>query len=98
MISSVKIGKRKYKVAYEDMTEDLWGHIEYKTQTIHVNNTIPLIDMQVTLLHEIMHGIFNEMGRKSNMKDEDLICAISECLYSVIRDNPKMIQYIRQNG
>jgi len=92
---SVQIGWRKYRIEQFDVRETRQDGTSYGT----VNNNEALIrlysqqsdgEKAVTLLHEIMHGIFYATGHTEWCDNEDLITLISEQLYFVIKENPEI--------
>jgi hypothetical protein len=93
----VKIGWREYMIEpgehrTGDGGGDLYGEITYEENKIYVWDKLSHDNQCVTLLHEIIHGIFYLSGRKENRNDEPLIEAISENLYQVIKENPDMFK------
>ena len=68
--SSVNIFGREYKIEYVDRPSDvdiykresLWGQIDYWTRTIRIyDNGRNLEDIFETIIHEVLHGISEEM-------------------------------------
>lgn len=94
----VKIGWRNYKVMQgEDRRDEkgnmLIGQIDYDSHTIYLKkNIIDEDEKCLSFLHEILHGIFYSEGQTKLRSNEDLIMAISEGLYQVIKDNPDMFK------
>jgi Zn-dependent peptidase ImmA (M78 family) len=93
----VKIGWRNYKVNKSDAKrntkgETLYGEIDYGEQTIYINNEYCQDQMKVTLLHEIIHGIFNKQGQVDWGCNEALIESIAEGIYELILDNPNLFK------
>jgi len=93
---TVKIGWRNYLVAActnrkDALEEVVAGEIDYDNHIIYLDETIVQPHQkQLTLLHEIIHGIFQYQGHTEWRKNEELIEAISEGLMQVILDNPKL--------
>jgi hypothetical protein len=94
MISDkVKIGWREYIIKQgehrtADNGGDLYGQIKYDDNEIYLYDKQTEENKHVTLLHEIIHGIFYMSGHSEWRGNEDLIECVSEGLYQVIRDNP----------
>jgi hypothetical protein len=93
----VKIGWRNYKVEQgehraADNGGDLYGEIQYEKSNIFLYDKLPEDEKCVTLLHEILHGIFYITGHKDLRENESIIECISENLYQIIRDNPEMFK------
>lgn len=94
--SSVIILGRWYAIAYVDnpaevdmyKRQSLWGQIDYWTRTIRIYDAgRPIEDITETLLHEILHGIAEELHLKSfknaaNHDELDLLAlALSDVLF-----------------
>lgn len=95
----VKIGWREYLIqkygARRNTNGDLLcGEIDYVKHTIYLNNEYSEEQMKVTLLHEIMHGIFNREGHTDWRENEDLIDAIAEGLFELLKDNPELFKEV----
>ena len=93
--NNIKVGWRNYTIEFVDeIDEDLSnGEINFNEQNIKINKNIKSIDEKnFTLLHEIIHGIFYSQGHSEWNDNEDLVDAISEGLFQVIKDNPKLFK------
>ena len=95
---TVKIGWRNYTVTQGehragDNGGDLYGEISYEKRKIFLYDKMDEDERNVTLLHEIAHGILYNMGSVLRT-DENFITAFSENLYQVIKDNPNMFKGI----
>jgi len=91
----VKIGWREYEIVQGEHRTgadggDLYGEISYENNKIYIYDKLDADNKAVTLLHEIIHGIFYLAGRTDNRNDEGLIECLSENLYQVIKENPKI--------
>lgn len=91
---NVKIGWRNYTVAQGehragDNGGDLYGQIEYEKRQIFLYEKIDTDEKSVTLLHEMLHGIFFNMGNALR-EDENFVTALAENLYQVIKENPEI--------
>ncbi|MFA5252670.1 MAG: hypothetical protein WC454_08825 [Phycisphaerae bacterium] len=90
----VKIGWRTYEInqnehkTSDNGKNDLWGEIDYDRNKIYIYEKQPEEVKPVTLLHEIVHGIFCLSGHSDWRDNEDLVNCIAENLYQVILDNP----------
>ena len=88
----VKIGWRTYEVEQDehrsaDNGGDLYGEIKYEEGKIYLYDKQSEENKNVTLLHEIIHGIFFMTGHSDYRTNEDLITLLSENLYQVLKDN-----------
>jgi len=91
----VKIGWREYTITQgehrsDDCGNDVLGSIAYERNEIFIYENQNHDNKAVTLLHEIIHGIFFLSGRADDMRNEPLIECLSENLYQVIKENPEM--------
>lgn len=93
---SIKIGWRNYIVKFcEDRRDEegnlLNGEIDYTNHVISIDKNIINEDEKiVTFLHEMIHGIFHNQGHLKWRDNENLVCAVSEGLFQIIKDNPKV--------
>lgn len=87
-METVKIGGLIYEVSKESdlqgKTEE-WGHIEYKTGKIVLDDSQSQQIEDQTLIHEITHGILVEAGYAQH--EEEQADRIGKILYQVLTDN-----------
>jgi hypothetical protein len=93
----VKIGWRVYDIEQSEHRTgdngcDLYGEINYEGQKIFIYDKLSEDNKSATLLHEILHGVFYISGHEEWRKNEELIDCITENLYQVIKDNPKLFK------
>ncbi len=71
---SIVILGRKYKITYHnnpanvdaEKRSSLWGQIDYWTRRIRIyDNGRDKVDIFETILHEILHGLANDLNLKS---------------------------------
>lgn len=90
----VKIGWKNYdvvktktrQVLAED-SRDLYGQIDYNDIVIYINNQYNGEQQKATLIHELIHGIFEMYGITDN---EEMVTTLGNGLYAMIVDNPKL--------
>lgn len=93
----IKIGGLDYDVieepnlCAEDGTRRLNGHIVYDRCQIKIDNGLNPQAKNITMWHEIIHGILTHAGVKDH--DETHIEVLSYGLDQVLRDNPYLRQY-----
>ncbi len=63
------------------------GQILYMKQKILIRADLTDERKKVTLLHETLHGIFEQLGFKEECDNEHLIDALSTALIQVMSDN-----------
>ena len=95
----IKIGWRDYSVEFteeridEEEGELLDGEIDFLNHIIYIDNNLYYEDEKViAFLHEVIHGIFHYQCHSDWCNNEDLVEAVSEGLFQVMRDNPKLFE------
>jgi len=94
--NNIKIGWRDYTVEFieERIDEDeelLDGEIDFSNHIIYINNDLLNEDEKiVTFLHEMIHGIFYSQSHLEWGDNEELVGAVSEGLFQIIKDNPRL--------
>lgn len=86
----IKIGGLVYSVEQtENITfgHEYGGEIHFKDLKINIRPTSRR-RREACFLHEVMHAIFDNLGYKDH--DEKELDALSNALYALIVDNPKM--------
>lgn len=94
----VKIGPYTYEVIYsKDVGEQSgsYGSINYNELKIFIDDSKPLQMQEATLLHEVMHGLFNTTGINDRIAEkvehpaheEEIVCNLSTAWYQFINDN-----------
>ena len=99
---TLKIGWRNYTINQSEHKAgnnggDLYGQIEYEKRQIYLYDKIDADEKSVTVLHEVLHGIFYNMGNALR-EDENFVTALAENLYQVIKDNPEMFGKGKEQG
>lgn len=99
----VRIGAIDYDVKLADnMTPNsgnengiVLGEIVYRKALIYLSPDQNPQVMRQTLMHEIAHGILHQAGHYEN--DEAIVTALGYGLTALIRGNPDLIRYIRED-
>lgn len=76
---------------------DAMGLTDVNISSIFVDNSLSTSIEADTLLHEVLHHVFYLGGGREHFEDEDeerIVCALSTLLYGVIKENPKLIEYL----
>ena len=79
---------------YAEKEELYFGEIEFDRNRILISKDISKERKEVTLLHEILLSVFQQLGFKKENDNEHLICSLSEALIMVIKDNPKLLTFL----
>lgn len=75
----------------EDFAEHFNGEIVHSKQEIRVVASLGPDIARETLLHEVIHGI--ERATATDLSEEQ-VRAFSRGLYAVMRDNPKLVEWL----
>jgi len=89
-MDKVKVGGLTYKIKDEKgLTNDgqeCYGLCDHQSLVISMNNKFKGQRYNQTLIHEIMHAVFDEAGL-SVANEEDIVNRISLVWYQVLTDN-----------
>jgi hypothetical protein len=93
---TVKVGAVDYRILLEGADPDEYGACDTATQIIHLSKNQTAQNVSDTLLHEIMHAIWNESGIFMNKKpnEETIVRTMSTWVRMVLRDNPDVASFI----
>lgn len=86
--NSVNICGLDYEIIYSDTLikeKQLSGEIDYINQVITLDGTVSDEKKTIILYHEIVHGIFQELGYTYLHDDEVLVSSISSMMYHSIK-------------
>lgn len=75
-----------------------YGHIDFIKNTISLSATesMSVGQTNITLLHEILHGIFQHYGTAVVLENEEtVIDVLAKGLYQVVRDNKEFMEEIQ---
>jgi hypothetical protein len=76
---------------------ELWGQHSSKDQTIRLDTSIPSDHKRLEVLfHEAFHGLYNHYELADDDKEERIVACLSSGLLMLLRDNPKLLKYIRE--
>lgn len=96
----IKVGFRSYRVFLH--AEELAGpdgpavgQCRHNASEIHVATSQPPREIANTLLHEIMHGIWDvyTLGETVKNDEESIVNCLTNGLCGVIRDNPGLAKW-----
>ena len=94
---SIKVGALHFEVELvRDFNEDgrpLDGQIDHGMAKITIKGNLNKQLQVQTLLHEIVHAIESQTGRRQELK-EPMIDALAFGFYQVLRDNPDLVKAI----
>ena len=98
MADTVKIGYRSFSIEPfpNGFCDKLDGQTDFENLTVRLNaGSLPPVK-SCTLLHEILHVIWDDASLKDEDGEERVITALANGLSQVIRDNPDVIKFITQ--
>lgn len=93
----IKIGCHKYKVEYESTViiggEEVFGKINMSDDTITICSELTKSRQFATLIHEITHGILEEIGNPfaKLMDEEQFVKPFANILSQVLTDNKDLL-------
>ncbi len=97
--NTVKIGWKKYDVlckpAVLNSGQELFGQIDYASQTITLREGNKQDQSECTLIHEILHGIDDMYGIGLG---EEAVTKLANAIYTLVKDNPALIGAERRSG
>ena len=89
----IMIGAHEYKVIYQDIVlidgESALGKIDITNGIIHIANTQSKLRQYTTLIHEVVHGILDEIGNPfvELMDEEHFVKPFANVLSQVLINN-----------
>ena len=93
---SIKILSQKYmivEVPVIEQGERYAGLIDHFNNTIYLCSTLNEDKKSVTLLHEILHAVFAQLGFSEEHDNEHLIDSLASSIYQVLRDNKNLFTF-----
>jgi len=98
---TVRLDPFTYKVTFVTILPEAVGHSATDVGEIQVSESQTEENQRSTLVHEILHAIIGqglrEFLREPDPKFEEQIVALLEPrLFGLIRDNPKLIDYLQE--
>ena len=73
-----------------------YGRIDYDSSTISIDANVSEYTKNVSLLHEIVHGILDARGFYEESTDEDFVEQVARCLYSTLLHSPDLLKLIQK--
>lgn len=101
--TKIKVGANDYKVTtfkecQTDETGEYRGRVRYRDRTMHIVQDSIAIDTADTVLHETLHCVVDHYGLHNILKEneEQTVSQLSSGLIMVFRDNPKLLDYLKE--
>jgi predicted nucleic acid-binding protein len=97
-MKSVKVGPTDFSIEYVPLNDELFGDFSYINSRIRIEENLKGTALVDTVLHEILHAIWKLGQLKDKREDEERAVAImATYLTQVLRDNPKMLTWLKKN-
>ena len=97
MPARIKVGHMVYKVEpCETMSGLLLGEIDYEKQTIQIKTSVASDIQRETLVHELIHSVLLHTGELDKNNDEPFVMRLAAALTTVIRENPQLMNFLRE--
>tara|TARA_R110001606_G_scaffold99217_1_gene219024 strand:- start:452 stop:751 length:300 start_codon:yes stop_codon:yes gene_type:complete len=97
-MKSVKVGPTDFSIEYVPLNDELFGDFSYINSRIRIEQNLKGTALVDTVLHEILHAIWKLGQLKDKREDEERAVAImATYLTQVLRDNPKMLTWLKKN-
>ena len=90
MNQTVKVLSQEYVIKRVDVIDkdaSILGMIDHIENAIYIKNNLTPEKEKVTLIHEILHAIFEQLGFDDEHDNEHLIKCLSTALYQVLQGN-----------
>lgn len=94
-INILGVNYKKEEVDIIDDNFEICGQIDYHKQKIKIKKDLGKDIKKVTLLHEIIHGIFENSGQRELNTNEDLINSLANSIYQIFKNNNELIEYLK---
>lgn len=99
MPKTIKIGPMKYQVEpFNGIDPDSGGKLDglqcYYDSKVLIRKGLKLVPRQITLIHEILHCIFDNVAIDFNEENHKIISLISPALLELLKDNPELVNFL----
>lgn len=97
MIEALKVGYRTYSVESMDPQvaddEGRWGDINHRLGRIRIQDALPAPRYAFTLVHEVLHALFQDVGLDWSHEDEEkMVERLTPRLCAFLTDNPDQVR------
>lgn len=96
---SVRIGPFDYKIKQltGEARDTCLGTFSDTTMSISMRDVFETDQQEAeTFLHELIHGMFSVAGIHDKDSHERTVSQLSSCMAGVIRDNPKLMDWLKE--
>jgi hypothetical protein len=98
MIKKIKVGAVTYSIKYlPDTIRDQYGACVFEHQIIYLSKQQQYEGAADTLLHEVLHAIWNEAGLEMApaLEQETVVRTLATWMRIVIVDNPEFYKFLK---
>lgn len=109
-MENIKVLAKNYKVEFKTLEELLeqdndtesfsyiYGICDTSKHTIFINNELDIQEKRITLLHEVLHAIYDQYGENELFSDEEHINKVSVAIAQVLLDNNDLLSLFNTKG
>ena len=94
--TKIDVLNQTYKVEWIHSAEN-HGSVDLDKCVISITKGFPPKTTASTLLHELLHVIYNSMGVGEKMNEEDIISRMETGLATAWKDNPLVFQWFHKH-
>lgn len=100
-MDNVKIGVLNYEIVQGTAlsnTKEEWqlGEISYGESRIYLDDNLSPQVRKQTLMHEIVHGMLNEIGHEAEREDEGLVNGLANQILMLLQSNPELWNFFTE--
>jgi hypothetical protein len=96
--SHVRVLGRNYALLFDHDDPDECGKCEVPDHEINIRDGMPPVEEADTVLHEIMHAVWEHMDIGHRRVEESVVRKLATGLTQVFQDNPALVQYLVDAG
>lgn len=89
--TSINVMGINYQIKFEpspvDNGQTVWGYTDYGNALIVLQSGMNEQKISQTLIHELTHAMFHEMGNDTLATDEVIVGSFGNVLYQVLKEN-----------
>jgi len=93
----LKVLAKTFEVIEVDQIEfgaSLLGQIDHVADQIKIYRNMSVQNKKVTLIHEILHSTFEQMGFNEEHDNEQLIKSLSTALTQILENNNELLSFL----
>ena len=95
-LTHLKIGRRCYKIHERELDKTQYGELDFNTSSINVADDLTDEEMAYTLIHEALHGIWDQKKLPARPTEERGVIELAWGLTHLFRDNPGFLSHLEK--